>query len=135
MIQFKELSKDTIEMIKSYRYDRIIEKHEGPEHWSSVIEYYHPEFIEIDKKPVLLPIDQERHGNITILRTITDKEEKAITVFLKDTTYIKKPEDEYFEAGFVAICDKVPGEEFFIAILYHEWFIVDEHISAKKTGA
>ena len=135
MVQFKNLSKDTIEKIKSYRYDRIIEKHEGPEHWSSVIEYYNPEFIEIDKKPVLLPIDQEHHGNITILRTITDKEEKTITVFLKDTTYVEKPEDEWFEAGFVAICDKVPSEEFYIAILYHEWFIVDEHISAKKPYA
>lgn len=128
MIRLKNLSKDTIEKIKSYRFDRIIEKHEGPEDWSSMIKYHHPEFIEINKKPVLLPIDQEHHENITILRTITDKEEKTITVFLKDTTYVEDPEDEYFQAGFVAICDKVPDEEFFIAILYHEWFIIDEHI-------
>lgn len=135
MIQFNELSKNTIETIKSYRYDRIIGKHEGPEHWRSVIDYDQPEFIEIDAKPVLLPIDQAHHANITILRTLTDQAEKAITVFLKDTTHVTKPEDAYFEAGFVAICDKVPGEEFFIAILYHEWFMVDEHLSAKKTGA
>jgi hypothetical protein len=132
MIQLKNLTKDTIDKIKSYRYDRIIEKHEGPEQWSSVIEYHNPDFIEIDKKPVLLPIDQEQHRNITILRTITDKEEKTITVFLKDTTYVEEPEDEWFMAGFVAICDKVLGEDFFIAILYHEWFIIDEHITDKK---
>ena len=128
MIQLKNLSKDTIEKIKSYRYDRIYEKHEGPEDWSSMIEYHDAEFIEIAGKPVLLPIDQEQHANITILRTITDKEEKTITVFLKDTTYVENPEDEWFMAGFVAICDKVPGEEFYIAILYHEWFIIDDHI-------
>ena len=28
-------------------------------------------------------------------------------------------------AGFLAICDKVPGEEWFIAIVYHEWFIIE----------
>ena len=128
MIQLKNLSKDTIDKIKSYRYDRIIEKHEGPEQWSSVIEYHHPEFIEINGKSVLLPIDQEQHKNITILRTITDKEEKTITVFLKDTTYVKEPEDEWFMAGFVAICDKVSDEDFFIAILYHEWFIINDHV-------
>jgi len=128
MIRFRDLSKDTIEKMKTYRFDRIIEKHEGPEHWGSVIEYYHPEFIEINGRPVLLPVDQGHHENITILRAITDKEEKTITVFLKDTTYVDRPEDEHFEAGFVAICDKVPGEGFFIAILYHEWFIIDEHI-------
>ena len=132
MIQLKNLTKDTIDKIKSYRYDRIIEKHEGPEQWSSVIEYHHPEFIEINGKPVLLPIDQEQHRNITVLRVITDKEEKTMTVFLKDTTYVEEPENEWFAAGFVVICDKVPGEDFFIAILYHEWFIIDEHITDKK---
>lgn len=129
MIQFKDLSKATIEKIKSYRYDRIIEKHEGPAHWRSVIEYYQPEFIEIDKKPVLFPIEREQHKNITLLRTITDKEENTLIVFLKDTTFVSNPKYENLEAGFVAICDKVPGESFYIAILYHEWFIIDEHIS------
>ena len=127
MIQLKNLSKDTIEKIKSYRYDRIYEKHEGPEQWSYIIGRNDAEFIEIAGKPVLLPIEKEQHANITILRTIIDKEEKTIIVFLKDTTYVDDPEDEWFMAGFVAICDKVPGEEFFIAILYHEWFIIEEH--------
>jgi hypothetical protein len=126
MIQIKDLPKDTIEKIKSYRYDRIYEKHEGPEQWHYMIDDV--EFIEIAGKPVLLPIEQEHHANITILRTIIDKEEKTITVFFKDTTYVDDPENEWFMAGFVAICDKVPGEEFYIAILYHEWFIIDEHI-------
>ena len=28
-------------------------------------------------------------------------------------------------AGFVAICDKFPDEEFYVAIVYHEWFMVE----------
>ena len=126
MIRFSDLSESAIEKIKSYRFDRIIEKHEGPERWSSFLEYYDVEFFEIDKKSVLLPVDQEHHKNITILRSIIDKEETTLTVFLKDITYVEKPEDEFFQAGFVAVCDKVPDENFFIAILYHEWFIITD---------
>lgn len=100
-----------------------------------MFEYYQPEFIDIDGKHVLLPVDQEHHKNITILRSTIDREEKTLTVFLKDTTYVERLEDEHLLAGFVAVCDKVLGEEFFIAILYHEWFIVDEHMVAKRSDA
>ncbi len=124
MIKIQNLSKNAIEKIKSYRYDRIIEKHEGPERWDSTLEFYNTEFIDIDGKSVLLPVDKEHHKNITILRTIIDREEKTLTVFLKDTTHVERPEDEFYSAGFVAICDKVPYEEFFLATLYHEWFII-----------
>ena len=128
MMQFNELTGIALDKIKSYRFDRIIEKHEGPEHWRSMIEWYDLEFIEIDKRAVLLPVGQEHHKHITILRTAIDKEETILTVFLKDTTHVVQPEHEYFEAGFVAICEKVSNEDFFIAILYHEWFIIDEQI-------
>lgn len=33
--------------------------------------------------------------------------------------------DRIIEKHFVAVCEKVPGEEFFIASLYHEWFIIE----------
>ena len=32
-----ELSPQTVDRIKAYRWDRIIEKHEGPETWESVL--------------------------------------------------------------------------------------------------
>ena len=30
-----------------------------------------------------------------------------------------------FFSGFVAICERFAGEEFFTAIVYHEWFIIE----------
>ena len=36
-MKLAELSPATIERIKSVRYDRIIEKHEGLEDWESVL--------------------------------------------------------------------------------------------------
>jgi hypothetical protein len=124
----KDLYEETLQKIKAYRYDRFVEKHEGPENWGAMFKYYEPEFLEIEGKFVLLPLDRSRHANITILRNVVDKEDKTLTIFLKDTTYRDSPDDEFFGAGFVAICDKVPDEDFFITIFYHEWFILEEYI-------
>ena len=120
-----DLSPQTIDRIRAYRWDRIIEKHEGPETWSSVLKYHDPDFIMIDQYNVLLPVSKEQHPNITILRCSLADNGKMLVIFLKDTTFIENPENERFEAGFISICEAVPGENFFIATVYHEWFIID----------
>ncbi len=33
--------------------------------------------------------------------------------------------DDMFDSGYIAVCDRLQGEDFFLAILYHEWFIVN----------
>ena len=105
-MKIADLSPEAIEKIKSYRYDRIIEKHEGPEDWRSMFLYYDLEFIEVNGYPVLLPIGHEHHPNITILRCITGDNGQSLTIFLKDTTYSPGPDDDMFFAGFLAVCDK-----------------------------
>jgi hypothetical protein len=124
-LELSDLSPEVIERIKSYRYDRILEKHEGPERWAAVLEYYNPEFMVINGYNVLLPVAQEQHRHITVLRCIVSSDAQTLTLFLKDTTYAPHPEEEFFFAGRVAVCDKFEGEEFFLAILYHEWFIIE----------
>ncbi|BAZ27240.1 hypothetical protein NIES4073_81570 [Kalymmatonema gypsitolerans NIES-4073] len=101
--------------------DRIIEKHEGPENWDSVLKYYEPEFMMIEGRSVLLPVEKSHHSNITILRSIWSANGKSLTVFLKDTTY----DDDPFFSGYMAVCDKVAGDNFFLATLYHEWFVIE----------
>ena len=124
-MELAHLSPAVIARIKSYRYDRILEKHEGPESWDSVLRYYDPEFLVVNGYQVLLPIAREQHSHLTILRCIVSHDGQTLTLFLKDTTHITDPADELFFAGRVAVCDKFAGEEFYLAILYHEWFIVD----------
>jgi len=120
-MKIADLAAQTIEKIKSVRWDRIIEKHEGPEDWGAVFRYSEPEFIEVEGCSVLLPVDKSHHPNITILRCIWSADNNSVTLFLSDTTY----EDDPFFSGFMAVCDRVKGEEFFLAILYHEWFIIE----------
>ncbi|MDB9372315.1 hypothetical protein [Nodularia sphaerocarpa] len=120
-MKLSDLSTETLEKIKPLRWDRIIEKHEGPETWEYVLESEAPEFLEIARHPVLLPIEQSRHPNITILRSIWSADINSVTIFLKDTTY----DDDPFSSGFMAVCDRLKDEDFFVAILYHEWFIIE----------
>lgn len=120
-MKISDLSTESLEKIKSVRWDRIIEKHEGPEDWESVLEYEEPEFIEIEGCAVLLPVDKSHHPNISIIRCIWSADKNSVTLFLSDTTY----EDDPFFSGFMAVCDRLKGEEFFLAILYHEWFIIE----------
>ena len=69
-MKLSDISLETLEKIKLVRWDRIIEKHEGPENWSSVLQYEEPEFMEIDGYSVLLPVDKSHHSNISIIRSI-----------------------------------------------------------------
>ncbi len=121
-MRLSNLSQETLEKIKSVRWDRIIEKHEGPEEWESVLRWHEPEFLIIEGHPVLLPLDKSRHANLTILRTIISLDGNSLTIFLKDTTYYG---DDPFSAGYMTVCDRLADEGFFLAILYHEWFIIE----------
>jgi len=124
-MKISELSSATVERLKRYKYDWFVEKHEGPWDYETVFEFDSPDFLMVNGFNVLLPIEQKRYPHITILRCIVSEDKETLTVFLKDTTYIDKPEREFFEAGFFAVCEKFPGEDFFVATLYHEWFMVD----------
>lgn len=142
-MQVKDLSPATIAAIKETRYDRIIEKHEGPETWKYQLDYddphtkelvemyrragseYEPspdaEFLQIGGADVLLPVSADHHSNMTILHHFFSEDRSKMVLYIKDTTY----DDSAFGAGFVAICDKFPGHEFYLASFYHEWFILD----------
>ncbi|MDF0553139.1 hypothetical protein [Kamptonema sp. UHCC 0994] len=120
-MKLQNLSTEIINKIRTSPWDGIVGKHEGPFNWSTVLEDEEPpEFIEIEGRAILLPIPFFHHQNITILRIIWSKDEKSLTLFLKDTTYF----DNKFQSGFVAVCDWIEGD-IFLAILFHEWFILE----------
>jgi hypothetical protein len=121
-----DLPMEVIEKIKALHYDRILEKHEGPWKWASEFEYGgKPEFLTIEDKNVLLPIEREHHSSIHILRTIVSEDGNTLTLFLKDTTFTDDPKWGWLEAGRVAVCEKMRGTDFFVATLYHEWMIIE----------
>ena len=136
-----DLSEATRQKIAKVRYDQIVEKHEGPFDWDCILDndsepFFFanrpdlplphqqedtPEFLIIDNCPVLLPIPLKHHPNIEIIRTIWSADRNSVTIFLTDTTY----GSEWYEIGYLAVCDKVVGEKFWLAIIYHEWFVIE----------
>jgi hypothetical protein len=66
-MKLADLTSETLAKIKTVRWDRIIEKHEGPENWESVLRYYDPEFMMVEGQAVLLPVDKSQHPNIHII--------------------------------------------------------------------
>lgn len=106
--------------VANYRWDRIIEKHEGPEDWTYDLKDDYVEFLNIDGFDVLLPIDKRNHANVTIDRCIPSKDGKTLTIFLHDRSYDEG--DDMF-AGRLAVCERVPEQDWFIAIVYHECWI------------
>jgi len=123
-VQISVLTPEVREKIKQYRYDRIIEKHEGPEDWARFLEYGEPEFLDLAGHDVLLPVGREHHPNIMLIRCVESHDGTVLTIFLWDTTY----GHEWYDSGFLAVCEKITGEEFYLATVYHEWFLVENPV-------
>ncbi|MBD0325609.1 MAG: hypothetical protein ICV68_04220 [Pyrinomonadaceae bacterium] len=116
-MKISDLPLEVVARLEQRQYDQIINKHEGPETWHSLTYY---EFINCNQYEVLLPIEKDHHPKITIRRVIVSDDYQSLTIFLEDTTY-----DEDNFAGRVAICNKFEDQPFFVAILYHECFIIE----------
>src|SRR5689334_12018133 len=121
-MKLSDLSKRTIAQIRKFKYDRIIEKHEGPWDWADVLDLYDPEFLDADGYAVLLPVGRKHHRSIKILRTIPSADGKTLTLFLSDSTHEAEP----FFSGRLAVCEKVKEQPFYLATVYHEWFLFDQ---------
>jgi hypothetical protein len=141
-MKLADLSEATRQKVAKVRWDRIIEKHEGPWDWSCLVAddsdrvifvnrpdydpFTHqiedvPEFLIIDDRPVLLPIPRKYHPNVEIVRTNWSVDGNSVTIFLTDTTF----GSDWSEIGFLAVCDKVVGEDFWLTIIYHERFVIE----------
>jgi hypothetical protein len=131
-MKLADLDPKIIQEIKSRRFDWFVEKHEGPWLWEYFLK--HCEIIEINGHQVLLPAHIENHPNIKVLRCLESSDGQTLTIFLKDTTYVTDPDREWAEAGFMAVCDKFKGQDFFIATHYHECYLIDEMPKRRKTN-
>ena len=127
---FADLSSESLAFLREARYDECLEKHEGPESWSSVLEYYGPELIEVDvpgrgPKLVLLPLAAEDAEQIEVLRCdpAAGDPPSSLTLFLRDHAMLGRVgDDEHgrrFDAGRLAVCDPLPGSDVYYAVFYH----------------
>ena len=138
-MKIENISQQTRDKILPMRYDRIVEKHEGPFTWKYLLGSHElderliklfpehdpiaetPQFLEIGSYDVLLPVGRKHNPNITILHYFLSQDFSKLVIYLKDTTY----DDDAFGSGYIAVCDLIQPENFYLTTLYHEWFIID----------
>ena len=131
-----DLTEDTLTRLKASRYDRIVEKHEGPFAWDWLLRERKPddmiyrvapdfdavaatlEFMAIGPYWVLFPVGRGHHPNMAISRWFTSQDLTNVVVYLTDTTHY----DEPYMNGFIAVCEQFTPELFYVATLYHEWY-------------
>lgn len=126
-MRFAEIPGEVLETLKTWRYDRIIEKHEGPERWESYLKHNSADPVDVGGHPVLIPRWWEDPLDISVLRWYPSPDGNSLTVFFKDPTLGQyySVDDEWSWAGYLAVCDRVGDSELFAAVVYHEWFIVE----------
>mgnify|MGYP001025339540 CR=1 FL=1 len=113
-----EVTPEHIALLSGYRLDRIVEKHEGPWSWASMCGMEMASFLVVEGFQVLLPLERKHLPNITVTRCVVSADEQVLTLFLQDTTY-----DTGLFAGYMAVCERVPGQGWYVAIVYHECWI------------
>ena len=124
-MKLTELSPQAIRKFQSLKWDGILEKHEGPFTWSDTLHYRDPDFLIISGRPVLLPLGRDHHPHIAVIRCDVREDGGSLTLFFKDTTYCDDSEEDLF-CGYVAVCDRIEDEKFFVAFLLHEWYIINQ---------
>jgi hypothetical protein len=125
-LRIADLPSSTRDWLAKQRFDQSIEKHEGPWNWDDLLEaktyedqrFPSAEFLQIDGHDVLLPIGSDHHPSLQLLRVIVGDKGSSLTLFMKDTTY----GDDYFTAGRVAICDRIPNGEWYLCHFWHKWY-------------
>jgi len=125
-MRWTDLPPQTIAKIKAYHLDHIVEKHEGWG-WDHELSHVAPELLEVDGYHVLLPLSASHIPNLSIVRCVPGKGEDILTIFLRDKTGRR----ETWEAEFLAICAKMPGEDFYVTFAYHECGFVVEVVNGK----
>jgi hypothetical protein len=114
MMKISDLSPRALEKIKTLSYDKFIEKHElyGYEY---LINHLPNDlvFIKVDGHNVLTPHRRTDYDRITFHRCNVSKNEQTLILFY--TIDYNESSSDLF-----AICERVPNENFFIALIVHE---------------
>lgn len=109
------------------RYDRSVGKHEGPFAWRDIVEPVipegaggdrplTPEFLALDGRVVLLPVERDHHANLTRLRAVASDDGRCLTLFLTDST-----QGDGASAGRMAFFEQAPEGGWFLCTVWHEW--------------
>ncbi len=126
-----DLSPEVRELVGRYHIDHMVEKHES---WTWSTSLDDSAFFTFENYEVLLPISEEDRNNVSLIWLSVGKDRNVLTIYLEDTTVWdamqserssprSAEEEEWMKpiyADYIAICEKVVGQECYIATFYHQ---------------
>lgn len=137
-----------LERIKQLRYDRILEKHEGPWNWSSALKYGDACILSLTEKKadvigtVLMPFDERflEDIEVTFCDTMPDGMGggKLLLFFVCPSLagYDNAEGRNRQWSGFCAVCNRIPiddesteYEDFYVTVMLHETFFLEPEMS------
>jgi len=115
-MKLSELSEEVREKIKSHNWKKMVGTRESSSSsWEYILDFYNPELVDIEGYHVLLPMRKDRFSSQTIQRCIPSADGNTLTLSFQDLSY-----GDDSEPHFLAICDKLPGEDFFLTTTLYE---------------
>ena len=87
-LRLDDLPHDVVVAIAATRYDRVLEKHEGPWDWRGLLRDDgspgRADFLDVEGRAVLLPVGREDHSHLTVLRAVVSTDGETLVLFLRD---------------------------------------------------
>lgn len=127
-LKVADLSPEQIAKFLWWRCDQLYEKHESWGNWGSTLEYHSGQFVDIEGHPILLLHLPDDLSNLLIDDYALSADELVMTLFLRDYSFVDDPENlddwDTMSSGYVAICYRPEGEQFYAAVIYHARYIV-----------
>jgi hypothetical protein len=142
-----DIPTEILNTIKKLRYDRILEKHEGPWTWESALKYDNACIVHFKDKnetfvefTVLMPFPEHHKAQIKMVLCADAEHEEVKTIFFTCPSLAGYDETEtnLQWCGFCAVCREVsiPGAgwfenaaPFYVTVLLHETFLIEPEMS------
>jgi hypothetical protein len=142
-----DIPTETLNAIKKLRYDRILEKHEGPWTWESALKYDNACIVQFKNKnqtfvefTVLMPFPEHHKAQIKTVFCADAEHEGVKTIFFTCPSLAGYDETEtnLQWCGFCAVCREIsiPGTDwlenaapFYVTVLLHETFLIEPEMS------
>jgi len=90
----------------------------------------HAEFLVLDGHEVLLPVPADHNPYISVLHGAVSADGQFVTLWLKDMylsslypEYDYTEKDAWFWAGHLAVCQRAPDADWYVAVFYHEMYL------------
>lgn len=124
-MKLEELTPAVLEQLETVRFDRFSAQYEGLWDYKWWLKEEGAEFLQAAEHWVLLPTESRHWPHITFERVIESRDRRTLTLFGRDATFAGTGSDEDSTAGFLAVCEKFPGQEFFVATFYHDRYLIE----------